>query len=250
MDRDHYWWLALSWDNLVFSCIRCNDQGHKGNRFPLAGPPWALPKPPYRAAEVENIDLRPEQPLLIDPTAPGADPLGSLAWVPVRNGSSPEQPSWTVRWFDARGRETAKILKLEELAEEVGEHLRKNVWPRVRCARDLAGAGEVARAQQEWEVLLRDQLEDPVASLRGATFGALRDFFTSASERAACRKFDGGVFRRFANRPRGGDIPPRSVASLSEPEAPHASGARHGDSLTSAALVRAGHPRFRDAAIG
>ena len=32
-----YFWLAYEWSNLLFSCEMCNDQGHKGNLFPLAG---------------------------------------------------------------------------------------------------------------------------------------------------------------------------------------------------------------------
>lgn len=34
IDHGHYWWLTWTWENLLFSCTRCNDQGHKANFFP------------------------------------------------------------------------------------------------------------------------------------------------------------------------------------------------------------------------
>lgn len=43
---DGYWWLTWTWDNLLFSCIRCNHA--KGTSFPLHFPEhvrrrWSLP---------------------------------------------------------------------------------------------------------------------------------------------------------------------------------------------------------------
>ena len=32
---DGYYWLASEWSNLLLSCPRCNQQGAKGNKFPL-----------------------------------------------------------------------------------------------------------------------------------------------------------------------------------------------------------------------
>jgi predicted ATPase len=34
--RDHYWWLAYEWENLLPSCPKC--MSHKANRFPVKGP--------------------------------------------------------------------------------------------------------------------------------------------------------------------------------------------------------------------
>lgn len=44
IDDGHYWWLTWTWSNLLFSCPRCNDQGHKANFFPLApaAPTWCV----------------------------------------------------------------------------------------------------------------------------------------------------------------------------------------------------------------
>ncbi|GHF58740.1 hypothetical protein HNQ07_004083 [Deinococcus metalli] len=37
-----YWWLALCYDNYLYACQICN-QVHKGDRFPIAGPPLTGP---------------------------------------------------------------------------------------------------------------------------------------------------------------------------------------------------------------
>jgi hypothetical protein len=34
--HDGYYWLGNEWSNLLIACPRCNDQGNKGNRFPLS----------------------------------------------------------------------------------------------------------------------------------------------------------------------------------------------------------------------
>jgi hypothetical protein len=61
---DHYWWLAYSWDNLVFSCQACNRA--KRNRFPVIGQRLE-PGDPSGA----------ERPLLLDPYGTD-DPSGYL----------------------------------------------------------------------------------------------------------------------------------------------------------------------------
>lgn len=65
--EDGYWWLAWTWSNLLFSCPSCNrSKLAKNDLFPLAKPANRLqPKaaPPSQ-----------EDPLLIDPSNPTADP--------------------------------------------------------------------------------------------------------------------------------------------------------------------------------
>jgi hypothetical protein len=77
VDEGHYWWLAWTWSNLLFSCARCNDGGHKANYFPLrprtareAAPIAPLPLPPQSPI----VDVSAEQALLLDP-AGSEDPL-------------------------------------------------------------------------------------------------------------------------------------------------------------------------------
>ena len=55
-----YFWLAYTWENLLFSCELCNSR-HKGNLFPLANP--------NRRAKSATDNLADEQPLFVDPTS-------------------------------------------------------------------------------------------------------------------------------------------------------------------------------------
>ncbi len=60
LQKPGYYWLAYAWENLLLTCETCNDQGNKGNQFPL--------RHPSRRAQSHRHDLTQEQPLLIDPT--------------------------------------------------------------------------------------------------------------------------------------------------------------------------------------
>jgi len=92
-DETHgYWWLAYTWENLLFSCRNCNQSPAKLDKFPL---------------DVGSVALQPEQappgretPLLLDPADPAAESAidhiefvpeeraGRQRWVPrPRNGS-------------------------------------------------------------------------------------------------------------------------------------------------------------------
>jgi energy-coupling factor transporter ATP-binding protein EcfA2 len=85
---DHYWWLAYSWDNLVYSCRACHRA--KRNRFPVLG------------QRLEPGDLSgAEQPLLLDPYGTD-DPSGHL-WF---------EDDGTVRPISERGEITIEILAL------------------------------------------------------------------------------------------------------------------------------------------
>jgi len=85
---DHYWWLAYSWDNLVFSCENCNRA--KRNRFPVVGKRLE-PGGPSGA----------EQPLLLDPY--GTDDPSEHLWF---------EDDGTVRPISHRGDVTIEVLAL------------------------------------------------------------------------------------------------------------------------------------------
>ena len=85
---DHYWWLAYSWDNLVFCCQDCNRT--KRTRFPVVG---------KRLEPGDPADA--EQALLLDPY--GADDPSEHLWF-EENG--------TVRPISDRGDVTIEVLAL------------------------------------------------------------------------------------------------------------------------------------------
>jgi hypothetical protein len=73
VDHPGYWWLAYDWHNLLPACNDCNrrrkhgvekEQAGKGEYFDVRGTRAVLPG--------DNLTL--EQPLLLDPAAPGFDP--------------------------------------------------------------------------------------------------------------------------------------------------------------------------------
>ncbi|MEM9460186.1 MAG: hypothetical protein AAGF11_38775 [Myxococcota bacterium] len=80
-----YWWLAWTWDNLLFSCEICNHR--KGASFPLTKESTRL--------MAEDAPPGDEEPLLLDPCNGAEDPREHIQFRPVadswwpfpRNGS-------------------------------------------------------------------------------------------------------------------------------------------------------------------
>jgi uncharacterized protein (TIGR02646 family) len=75
-DEEHggYYWLGLEWSNLLLSCPRCNQNGGKGNSFPIQGKRASLPKAIISGNETDRKDLFAnyiplisERPLLLNP---------------------------------------------------------------------------------------------------------------------------------------------------------------------------------------
>lgn len=135
-DNARYWWLAWTWENLLFACTTCNGRSHKGNRFPLVsgseplaapGRPSTLPLPEH------HFDLAAEQPLLLDPADSNVDPLDHIRWRPLDPALPP--PLWTfgVRGLSLRGHATARILRLDERTDFINAAFLDLVWPRARA---------------------------------------------------------------------------------------------------------------------
>ncbi|MCA9095257.1 MAG: TIGR02646 family protein, partial [Planctomycetaceae bacterium] len=77
-DHPGYWWLAYCWENLFFSCRKCN-QEYKKNFFPVADE--------QKRARTENCDLAEEDPYLIDPTQKDPEEHISFDWYEVKSKS-------------------------------------------------------------------------------------------------------------------------------------------------------------------
>lgn len=92
LSRPGYYWLAYSWDNLLFACQLCN-QRHKKNEFPLANP--------AKRARCHRDDVSVERPMFVNPSS-GEDPAASLSFreeVPFHKNK--------------RGKETIRALGLK-----------------------------------------------------------------------------------------------------------------------------------------
>ncbi len=99
-----YWWLAWSWDNLMFVCPVCN-RSYKRDRFPLANGSVAL--------HPEEGPPGNEQPLLIDPGS--EDPMDHIEFF---EEILPSHRHWLPRGRagSVRGDETVRLLRLQRQA--------------------------------------------------------------------------------------------------------------------------------------
>jgi uncharacterized protein (TIGR02646 family) len=69
LERPGYYWLAYTWENLLFACQLCN-QRHKKNHFPLLNP--------AKRARSHRDAVADERPAFIDPAS--EDPAASLSF--------------------------------------------------------------------------------------------------------------------------------------------------------------------------
>ncbi len=100
---DHgYWWLAWTWDNLLFSCRNCNQAPYKLDKFPLDYGSEAL--------VAEQLPPGKERPLLIDPAE--ANGIDHIQFRPVKVGN---REDWTPfsRNGSVRGGKTIEICGLD-----------------------------------------------------------------------------------------------------------------------------------------
>lgn len=109
-----YWWLTWSWENLLRACGTCNDQQHKGNRFPLL----------HEAARLTVLASPPqdEVALLLDPTREdpmdfiefriqGRDVDGAAQWKPFpRRGLTAFQARRAATTIEVLGLDRGDIL--------------------------------------------------------------------------------------------------------------------------------------------
>lgn len=70
-----YWWLAWTWENLLFACIDCNRE-QKRDQFPLTAGDVAL-----RASEPPPGG---EHPMVLDPCDPSIDPSTEIVFRRLR----------------------------------------------------------------------------------------------------------------------------------------------------------------------
>lgn len=175
----HYWWLTWSWENLFFSCPRCNDRGHKGNYFPLVNGTSEAPAPARPIiGELPDaaFDLSAEQPLLLDPAVDTF--LDHVEWVPSNMNLARRLWTWTPRALTERGQATIDILKLAELADELQNHLVSHVLPLVEEVERHIKGSRTRQAADSWTKVL--SLLEPTQALTAATWCALSRWLDAA----------------------------------------------------------------------
>jgi hypothetical protein len=180
VDRERYWWLTWSWDNLLFACVTCNSQANKANWFPLE--PLSAPLPvPSKAATwplpAALFDTSNEAPMLVDPGS--EDPLDHLRWVPVDRTLAPGSWSWKLKALTPRGEVTRQVLGLDQLADEITDQA-KDLWR--RFAKDVLEPNVARKALQAWS-WLTSEFVDPKRPHAGANWSIL-DVLRHSSDRA------------------------------------------------------------------
>jgi uncharacterized protein (TIGR02646 family) len=167
-DPHGYWWLAWTWENLLFSCRNCNQAPAKSDQFPLDVGSEAL--------QAEQMPPGKERPLLIDPaTESGIDHI-QFAWTSIGLATIGR---WTPRPRNGsrRGAWTIKVCQLDrpDLLDLYGHHVEHTVLPVLDDTRAALRAGNSAEAQHQWRrVLLR--LLNPAQLYVGLSYDALDHF--------------------------------------------------------------------------
>lgn len=157
-----YWWLAWTWENLLFACIDCNRE-HKGEKFPLA--------PGSSALVPEQSPPGAEQALIIDPTDPAVDPFDEMVF---RREKVQSHERWKPYGLTPRGRETIRVCGLDRpsLLTLYASHVRDVVRPKLMA---FFAAHEVASgraAVKAWNTANRGLL-GPERPFRALSHDAL-----------------------------------------------------------------------------
>ncbi len=155
-----YWWLAWSWENLLFTCIDCNSA--KGIHFPLA--------PASIALQVEEMPPGKEQPLLLNPTVD--DPLDHIEF------RREKDDRWKPFGKTEMGWKTIRVLQLDGLPPDgqkgrpgildlYRDHVNERVQPRVDHFKDALRTGNMEKAEATWWIMCRSLLQksSPYAAL-------------------------------------------------------------------------------------
>jgi hypothetical protein len=153
--KSHYWWLAWTWENLLFACVDCNRE-YKGDQFPLVD----------EAARLlpEAAPPGDESPLLIDPYAPGRDPRTEIVF---RRERVQGRERWRPYGVTRRGIETIRVCGLDRpgLLELYNKHVRDFVRPAIEQFAITANTGDARVIVDAWSRLCR-RLDAPGQAFR------------------------------------------------------------------------------------
>lgn len=182
--HDHYWWLTWSWENLIFSCIRCNKTEHKGNKFPIISGTSRATTPTRPLNTTINwilYDVSSESPLLVNPRV--EDPLISIVWEVDDITLPVEKWTWTVRGLNDKGTMTVFILGLLGRCDKVKTYLRAAlvVWPEIVAhLRQNSIPQNRQQAIDAWQRLVNATVVDSNAPYRAAAWCTLEQLVPAA----------------------------------------------------------------------
>ena len=139
--KSSYWWLAWTWENLLFACIDCNRE-QKRDQFPLS--PGDVP------LSAEQQPPGAERPLVLDPSDPSVDPRLEIEF---RRERVVGRERWIPRGVTLRGRRTVEVCGLDRpnLLDLYADHVLHGVRPKLEAFFAAHAAGSMPVAFQAWE---------------------------------------------------------------------------------------------------
>jgi hypothetical protein len=148
--KARYWWLAWTWENLLFACTDCNSD-HKKDQFPLIDE--------ARRLVAEDPPPGGEQPLLIDPYDPSIDPANEIEF---RRERVQSKERWRPYGLTEGGRETIRICGLDRpsLLTLYDAHVRELVRPKVERFSSVVETGNAHEIVRAWRTLVRGLFGD------------------------------------------------------------------------------------------
>lgn len=144
--KSTYWWLAWTWENLLFSCIDCNRE-HKRDQFPLL--------PDDQALLAEQLPPGEERPLIIDPSRD--DPMPHIEF---RRETVQKIERWRPYGLTDRGRTTIQACGLDRpgLIDLYKDHVNHTVRPKLAPFLSLLAQSEATQIVRAWSTVCRGLL--------------------------------------------------------------------------------------------
>lgn len=167
-----YWWLAFSWDNLLFACPTCN-RSHKNALFPL--------EVGCQSLTAENLPPGNESPLLIDPSST-INPIEHIEFVYKSVSRTSTVKKWWARPRNGSqlGNSTIQVCGLNrtDLLELREDHYMNVVVPHAHAINAAITSADLVRLQRELNRAL--YLLKPKNVYVGLTYDALRFLVSDA----------------------------------------------------------------------
>jgi hypothetical protein len=178
-DTHGYWWLAFTWENLLFAC-RCCNRSEKNDRFPLAPGDTAL-----RPSEQPPGD---EHPHLLDPADAATNPVEHIQFeyrytVAGEHGHVPGPKQWLARPRDGspRGAWTIEVCGLNDasVVELRTDHFKDHIQDKVSDLEQAVGGQD--RTLVERAFARASAMFAPEREFAALAYDAFRHFIPDAA---------------------------------------------------------------------
>jgi hypothetical protein len=175
-----YWWLAYTWDNLLFSCASCNSIA-KNDLFPLAHGSIAL--------QAEEAAPGSEIPLLLNPGA-AINPVEHIIFILEPVNPKLGAPQWRARARNKSlvGEKTIEICQLnsQDLLENRALHFETVLQEQISAIKDALAGGQTSEIQKQYARAIG--MLAPSNEYVALSYDAFRHFIPDAQLQAAIQK--------------------------------------------------------------